>query len=307
MKRKHRILAGITACVVGLTIAGCGGDDETSATVNPDFPSVALANKGFTESDTITEAYAQALRAKGFPVTIKPLQSSAIADAAIMKGDIDMYPDYTGTILSDILKAKNPPADVEDQVSEIGDRYAERGLAVLDVAPFNNDNEVACTKDAVDKYSLTNLSSLGPASPNLVYSANPEHTTRADGLPLLQNEYGINFKRVAKVAITLRYRPIEQNEADCVYAFGTDPQIAKNDLVVLDDDKGKFGGIPYQGIPVVSKAFLDAAPPEFAETINAVSAKLTSDEVRAMTSAVDLDKEDPDVVAKDFLERADLL
>ncbi len=161
---------------------------------------------------------------------------------------------------------------------------------------------MACTQAAVDKYSLTDLSSLAKAAPNLVYSANPEHTTRPDGLPLLKKAYGINFKSVTKVAIGLRYKPIEDGQAQCVYAFGTDPQIAQNKLVVITDDKGQFQGAAFQGIPVVTKKYLDAAPAEFATTVNAVSAALTSDEVRKMNAAVDLDRQDPDVVAKAFLE-----
>ncbi len=299
----------ITAVVVGLTagvITGCGGDDATSTGPDPDKPAVTIASKGFSESNAIAEAYKQGLEARGFRVTLKPLTSTAVADAAIRKGDIDLYPDYTTTLLTDVLKVEAPPTAVDEQVSLIRQRYDGRGLTVLDVAPFNNDNQVACTKDAVDEHSLTNLSSLGAASPQLVYSANPEHTTRADGLPLLQNEYGVKFKRVIKVDISLRYRPVEDGDADCVYAFGTDPKIATNNLVVLEDDRKRFGGAPYQGIPVVAKAFLEAAPDDFAETVNAVSAKLTDEEVRTMNAAVDLDKEDPDVVAAAFLERAGL-
>ena len=266
-----------------------------------------IANKGFTESNIITEAYKQALESAGFKVTLTPLTSTAIADAAIRKGDIDIYPDYTTTLLTDVLKDDAPPSDVTAQVAKIKAAYEPEGLTVLEVAPFNNDNEVACTKDAVAKYSLTDLSSLGAASKDIVYSANPEHTTRKDGLPLLKKEYGIDFKEVVKVDIGLRYRPVEQGQAQCVYAFGTDPKIAENDLVVLSDDKGKFQGAPYQGIPVVSKTFLDSAPPEFAETINKVSAALTSEEVRKLNSAVDLDKEDPDAVAKEFRETKGLL
>ena len=302
MTRKRQIIAGLAVCLAGTVVAGCGG----SSGADTSKPAVTIANKGFSESDVIAEAYRQALQAKGFKVTLKPLTSTAVADAAIRKGDIDIYPDYTTTLLTDVLKVENPPTDVDKQVDMIRDRYAKRGLTVLDVAPFNNDNEVACTKDAADANSLTTLSSLGPASPKLVYSANPEHTTRADGLPLLERVYGVHFKRVIKVDISLRYRPIEDGDAQCVYAFGTDPKIATNNLVVLKDDKGQFGGAPYQGIPVVSKKFLDAAPAEFAQTINAVSAKLTNEEVRTMNAQVDIDKEDPDVVAAEFLKRADL-
>ena len=294
---------GITVALVaaaGVFVVGCGGDDAGSS--SDPLPAVTIANKGFTESNIVTEAYKQALEAKGFPVTITSLASTEIADAAIRSGDIDMYSEYTGTIVGAVLKADPAPTTVADQVALIKSKYEADGLTVLDAAPFNNDNEVACTKAAVDANALTDLSSLAKAAPKLVYSANPEHTTRPDGLPLLKSEYGIEFKSVTKVAIGLRYKPIEDGQADCVYAFGTDPQIAKNNLVVITDDKGAFQGSAFQGIPVVSKAFLDGAPAEFATTVNAVSAALTSDEVRAMNSAVDIDKEDPEAVAKAFLE-----
>jgi glycine betaine/choline ABC-type transport system substrate-binding protein len=304
IRRGRTLVAGVVVVsLLSAVVAGCGDDSGSGGAK----PAVNIANKGFTESNIVTEAYKQALEGAGFTVTLKPLASTAIADAAIRNGDIDIYPDYTTTLLTDVLKVASPPTDVTEQVAAITSGYASRGLAVLDVAPFNNDNEVACTKDAVATYALTDLSSLGKASGNIVYSANPEHTTRADGLPLLTKEYGIKFKRVIKVDIGLRYRPVEQGQAQCVYAFGTDPKIAANGLVVLTDDKGKFQGAPYQGIPVVSQKFLDAAPPEFAETINKVSAALTSDEVRKMNASADLDKEDPDVVAKAVLDAKGLL
>lgn len=304
IRRGRTLIAGAAvASLLSVIVTGCGGDSGSGNAK----PTVTIANKGFTESNIVAELYKQALESAGFTVTLKPLTSTAIADAAIRKGDIDIYPDYTATLLTDVLKVASPPTDVADQVAAIKSGYASRGLSVLDVAPFNNDNEVACTKDAVAKYSLTDLSSLGRASSNIVYSANPEHTTRADGLPLLEKDYGIKFKKVIKVDIGLRYRPVEQGQAQCVYAFGTDPKIAANDLVVLTDDKGKFQGAPYQGIPVVSQKFLDAAPPEFAETINKVSAKLTSDAIRVLNASVDLNKDDPDVVANRFLDVNGLL
>ena len=302
MNRKLSVTTA--AAVAAIAIAGCGGssDDGTSGSK----PDITIASKQFPESEIVTEAYKQALEAKGYTVTRKDLASSAIAMAALEKGDISMYPDYTTTLLTDILGDANPPADVDAQVAAMKPGLAAKGVAVLTPAPFNNDNEVACTKAAVDKYKLTNLSSLGKASPNLVYSANPEHTTRKDGLPLLESAYGVKFKRVIKVAISLRYRPIEQKQADCVYAFGTDPQIATNKLIVLSDDKGKFQGAPYQGIPVVAQSVLDTAPADFASTINAVSAALTSDAIRGMNAAVTLDKQDPEDVAGEFLANAGL-
>lgn len=301
IRRGRTLVAGsITITLIAALVAGCGGDNAVSG--SGDRPALTIANKGFTESNIVTEAYKQALVAKGFPVTLKSLTSTEVADAAIRKGDIDMYSEYTGTIVGAVLKADPAPGAVAEQVTLIKAKYEPAGLTVLDPAPFNNDNEVACTQAAVDQYSLTDLSSLAKAAPNLVYSANPEHTTRPDGLPLLKKTYGINFKSVTKVAIGLRYKPIEDGQAQCVYAFGTDPQIAQNKLVVITDDKGQFQGSAFQGIPVVTKKYLDAAPADFATTVNAVSAALTSDEVRKMNAAVDLDKQDPEVVAKAFLD-----
>ena len=302
MNRKLSVTTA--AAVAAIAIAGCGGssDDDASGAK----PDITIASKQFPESEIVTEAYKQALEAKGYKVTHKDLASSAIAMAALEKGDISMYPDYTTTLLTDILGDASPPADVDAQVTAMKSGLAAKGVAVLNPAPFNNDNEVACTKAAVDTYKLTNLSSLGAASSKLTYSANPEHTTRKDGLPLLESAYGVKFKRVIKVAISLRYRPIEQKQADCVYAFGTDPQIATNKLIVLSDDKGKFQGAPYQGIPVVAQSVLDTAPADFATTINAVSAALTSDAIRGMNAAVTLDKQDPEDVAGEFLANAGL-
>ena len=301
IRRGRTLVAGsIAITLIGAFVAGCGGDDNGSG--SGDRPALTIANKGFTESNIVTEAYKQALEAKGFPVTLKSLASTEVADAAIRNGDIDLYSEYTGTIVGAVLKADPAPPGVAEQVTLIKEKYEPEGLTVLDAAPFNNDNEVACTQAAVDQYSLTDLSSLAKAAPNLVYSANPEHTTRPDGLPLLKKGYGIEFKSVTKVAIGLRYKPIEDGKAQCVYAFGTDPQIAQNKLVVITDDKGQFQGSAFQGIPVVTKKYLDAAPADFATTVNAVSAALTSDEVRRMNAAVDIDKEDPEVVAKAFLE-----
>jgi osmoprotectant transport system substrate-binding protein len=264
--------------------------------------SLTIADKQFPESEIVTQMYAKALEAQGFDVTTKSLASTALADAAIRKGDIDMYPEYTGTALLTVLKGK-PSTNPKTVFAKVRAGYAKRGLVALTPSPYNNDNEVACTRAAVRKYHLTTLSSLKKPSPNIVYAANPEHLTRADGLPLLVNRYGITFKSVESVGINLRYKPIEQGKAQCVYAFGTDPQIAKDKLVVLKDDKHIFQGTPYQSFPVVSKKYYDSAPPEFRTTVNRVSRLLDGKTMTALIAKVTYDHDDPDQVAEDFLKQ----
>ncbi len=199
------------------------------------------------------------------------LGGTEIADPAVIKGDIDVYPEYTGTAYSVVLKKTDVP-DAAAAYDTIKTEYAARGLTTLAPSPYSNDNRVACTQEAVDQYGLKTLSDLGKASSNITYSANPEHLTRSDGLPLLKRVYGVNFKDVKSVALNLRYKPIEDGQAQCVYAFGTDPKIASLGLVLLEDDKGEFAGLAYENFPVINTAFFDAQPPVFAETLDKVDA-----------------------------------
>ena len=307
MRRRWKILAAVAVASAALTVAACGGNGDSSAGEGPGAgTSLTIADKGFAESRIVAEAYAQALTAQGFSPHMKSLASTEIADKAIRRGSIDVYPEYVGTAYLNVLKlpAEDAPADPQDQFDLVRDAYAKRGLTALEPAPFNNGNEVACTKDAVDRYHIETLSDLGTASPELVYSANAEHLTRPDGLPLLKRQYGVNFKRVRTVDISLRYKPIEDGQADCVYAFGTDPQLGKLPLVVLKDDKGTFtGGVSFRTFPVVNSPWYDALTPaartSFDETLAATSGPLPAETIRPWTGRVEIEKEDPDAVAGD--------
>jgi len=268
--------------------------------------SLTIADKGFPESQIVAQLYAQALEKQDFDVSVRSLASTQIADAAIRKGDIDMYPEYTGTAYLTVLKRK-PTTNSAAVFRAVKSGYARRGLVALNQSPYNNDNEVACTRAAARRYKLSTLSSLRKPSPNITYAANPEHLTRADGLPLLVNRYGITFKSVEAVDINLRYRPIQQGKAQCVYAFGTDPQISELKLVVLRDDKRIFQGTPYQNFPVVSRRYFQSAPASFAATVNRVSRELDGRTMTSLIAKVQFDREDPEDVARDFLSSKGLV
>lgn len=314
-RRVRMIAAGLSAPLIlslAFLLAACGGGEDTSAgtgtatAARVDGTPVNIADKGFTESQIVAQLYAQALEAVGYTARVTSLGGSEIAHAAITKGEIDMYPEYTGTAYSVLLKKTDVPPPDEVNAT-IVDEYATQGLTALPPAPYSNDNRVACTKETVDRYGLRTLSDLGASSGEITYSANPEHLTRADGLPLLERTYGVTFKDVKSVAINLRYRPVEDGQAQCVYAFGTDPQIATLGLVVLEDDRQAFQGLPYQNFAVVRTDFLEKQPALFADTVAKVDALLTDAAVRELNGRVDLDKEDPEEVARDFLRQNGLL
>lgn len=302
-----------SAALLAVLVAGaaaCGDDGGSSSSGNAgDGVSVVLADKGFDESAIVAQAYAAALRGQGFDVEVKSLASTEIADAAVRKGDIDAYPEYDGTTYLNVLKkdAAAAPADRAALFQQIVTGSAARGLTALPPALYNNGNEVACTKAAVFKYHITNLTALGKASPNLVYSANAEHLTRPDGLPLLKSAYGVAFKAVTTVDISLRYRPVQQGKAQCAYAFGTDPQISKLRLVLIKDDKGSFSGkIPFRSYPVVNTTWLDGLTPEakaaFEASLAQVNTALTQEKIQDLNAQVTLDKEDPADVAQAFVD-----
>ena len=315
LRRLPAILLAALLATALLVAAACGDDDdEASSGGAGDGVAVRIADKGFAESFIVAQAYAQALNAQGFDTDVTSLASTEIADKAIRDGEIDVYPEYVGTAYQTVLgkNVANAPDDRDTQFAEVKAAYEKRGLTALTPAPFNNGNAVACTKEAVDEYGITTLSDLGKASSNIVYSANAEHLTRPDGLPLLEREYGFNPKDIKTVDISLRYKPIEDGQAQCVYAFGTDPKLGQLDLVLIEDDKGAYSaGLSYQTFPVVSKEFYDGLSEEqrasFTETIDAVDAALTQEAIIPLISRVEFDQEDPDLVAEEFLTEAGVL
>lgn len=326
MRSHIKAVAAVLLAGAVLGAAACGDDDEPAATSGGTTPAtsgstapapgtagegidITIADKGFSESRIVAEAYAAALEGQGFDVEVTSLASTEIADQAITGGSIDVYPEYVGTSYLNVLglAPEDAPAEADAQFQQVAEAYTGRGLTALPPAPFNNGNEVACTQAAVDEYDIVTLSDLGEASPNLVYSANAEHRTRPDGLPLLEREYGVNFRQIRTVDISLRYQPIEDGDADCVYAFGTDPLLGQLPLVVLEDDKGTYtGGVSFRTFPVVNSEFIDGLAPEartaFEDTLAAVNEAFTAEAVRPLIARVELDREDPDDVAEQFLQ-----
>ena len=310
-RRLSVVLLAALLAAIALLVAACGDDDDSASSGAGDGVAVKIADKGFAESFIVAQAYAQALAAQGFDADVTSLASTEIADKAIRDGEIDVYPEYVGTAYQTVLKkdAASAPASREDQFTEVKTAYEGRGLTALTPAPFNNGNAVACTKEAVDQYGIKTLTDLGKASANITYSANAEHLTRPDGLPLLKREYGFNPAKIRTVDISLRYKPIEDGQANCVYAFGTDPKLGQLDLVLIEDDKGTYSaGLSYQTFPVVNKAFYDGLTEEqrtsFTDTLDQVNAALTQEAIIPLISRVEFDQEDPEDVAAEFLTDA---
>ncbi|MCL4263760.1 MAG: quaternary ammonium transporter [Anaerolineae bacterium] len=278
-------------------LSACGGSDDKTITV---------ASKDFTEQFILGEMYALLLEDAGFTVERKlNLGGTPVAQQALLDGEIDVYPEYTGTGLLTVLKmdVMSDPQAVFDAVKEA---YQDQfNLVWLDPAPMNNTQALAMTKTRAAELGITTFSDMVANADQLVLIGPPEFAEREDGVPGLRRVYGdFNFADFLTVDPGLRYQALLSGEADVVVAFGTDGELAAYDLQSLVDDKGLYP--PYQVAPVVRQEALDANP-EVADILNKVAPLLTDATMQRLNNEVSGNGREPADVAREFLVQQGLI
>lgn len=262
---------------------------------------IAVGSKNFTESIVIAEIYAQALERAGFPVVRRlDLGSTQIAMAAMERGEIDIYPEYTGTALIDVLHHA-PIRDPAASYAYVRDAFArDYHIVWLSRSPMNDSQGLATTQAIAKRYHLRTLSDLAPVASHLRLATIPEFITRPDGLPGLQRVYGgFKFASVRSYDIALKYEALLDGAADITTAFTTDGAIAVDHLVVLEDDKHLWPA--YNVAPLVRQGTL-ARDPRIAGVLDTISPGITDSAARAMNAQVESRDRDPADVAAAFLK-----
>jgi osmoprotectant transport system substrate-binding protein len=311
----YRGWVALLAVALAIGLAACGSDDKssesssgsTSGSAQPGKgkPPITIGAKNFTEEFILGQLYTQALKAKGYNVSLKNnIGSSEITDKALTTGKIDMYPEYTGVIVGELAHQNNPPKTADATFTEAKAFQEKRGYTVLDKSPGFDADANAVTPEYAQKHGLKTTADLKKV-PGFKFGAPPENKTRVQGAVGMKKVYGLDFKFVP-LAIGLRYQALDSGKIDVAAVFTTEGQLAdKKKYLILADPKGIFG---FQNItPVISKKKLDAMGPEFQDTVNAVTSKLTNEALQKMNGAVDLDKQKPAEVAKQFLQANGLL
>jgi len=267
--------------------------------VAPAAAQVKVGSKNFTEQFVIAELYAQALEAAGIKVERKVnLGGTLVAHKALEERQIDLYPEYTGTMLINVLKAE-PMTDRKTVYDKVKADYAAKGLVVLAEAPMNNTYNMVVRPETAQKYKLETLSDLAKVSKELKLGAGPEFRDRKDGIPGLRAKYGMEFKEDLQMAIGLRYQAIANGQIDVVNGYATDGMIGALKLKRLKDDKSLWP--PYYLVPVVRRETLDANP-KIADVLNRVNALLDDATITELNYKVDGQKKEPKDVARDFLK-----
>ena len=234
------------------------------------------------------------------------LGSEQIADKALQNGQIDMYPEYTGTALVATVDYEGDPADLktpEETYQKAKELYAQRDPAdtMLTPAPFNNSYGIFVRKDVAEERDLETLADLAEASQDLTFVSYSQFQNRSDGYPNMQKNYpALDFGEIRIVnQLGLRYQGLQGGEGDVGVGFTTDGQLASDELVVMEDPKGIWPF--YYPAPVVRSDVLEQNP-KMEEILNEVSASLDVEIMRELNGQVDLEQEDPEDVAAEHLE-----
>lgn len=261
---------------------------------------IVIGSKNFSEQLILGNMLADLIEAKtNLDVERKlNLGGTQVAFSALKNGNIDMYVDYTGTGLVDILK-KSPDSD-PDRVYQIVQKEFKKKYAIelLNPLGFNNTYALAVRQDTANQYGLNTISDLAKVSNQFILGPTIEFPNRKDGLIGLSKTYNMQFKDVKAVDGGLRYTALNKKKSDVIDAFSTDGLLEAFKLKVLKDDKQFFP--PYYAVPMVKSETLKEHP-ELKKVMNSLSGKLTDEKIRELNYKVDSLKQSPEKVAKDFL------
>ena len=312
-QRRARAMSVVLVAALSIAIAACGSSKSksssgASATSAPAAaasgpgvgkPTVTMGDKNFSEENILGALYAQALQAKGYKITLKDnVGSTEIAYKALTAGQIDVYPEYTGVLLSAIAGQTRNPASAAAAYSQAKAFVEGHGLTLLEPTPFFDTNAFAALPPYAKEHNLKSIADLKPLGRSVKLGGAPEFATRFQGLPGLKQEYGV-VPTFVPIAIELSYKALEGGQVNVQNVFTTDGQLLSGKYTVLADPKHLFG---FQNVaPVVRRSVLAAEGPAFAETLNKVSALLTLKAIQQMNAAVSVDKQMPASVAQQFL------
>ena len=222
---------------------------------------------------------------------------------AIVKGEFDLYPEYTGTSWEAVLK-KEGSYD-ESKFDELQKEYKEKyNLEYVNLYGFNNTYGLAVNKDIAEKYNLKTYSDLAKVSNNLIFGAEYDFFEREDGYKELQKVYNVDFKKKIDMDIGLKYQAMKDKKIDVMVIFTTDGQLAISDVVVLEDDKKMYPS--YRAGTVVRSEILSKYP-ELKAVLEKLNNILDDKTMADLNYQVESEGKKPEDVAREYLQEKGLL
>lgn len=286
--------------IIVLMLIGTVGCSSTNKEIT-ELPTIQVGSKDFTESYILGELFALVIEDLGYPVERKfNLGNFPVIIPAMKKGEIDIYPEYTGTLLLNYLNHDlvTDPVEVYDIASK--ELVENDNLVMLEAAEASNSQGLAILTEVSERYGITNISELQANAGEIRFASHPAFDENADAKPLLEASYGsFGFKSVEYYDNALKYQLAKQGEVDLVIAFTTDGSLADPIFTVLEDDKKIWP--PYNIVPVMRGETYEAYP-DIADAINRLTSTLDNKTMQQLNAKVDIDKLEPEEAAKEYFD-----
>ncbi len=281
----------VFAAVIGALFA-CRGENTAS---------VRIGSKNFSEQVLLGEIVAQALEGKGVRVDRKlNLGGTFVCHKGLVAGELDLYPEYTGTAFTAIL-AKKPVSDPAAVRREVESEYAKRwGIVWSSALGFENTFALIVRGEDARRWGLKRISDLKAHEAEIRPGFGYEFLEREDGFPGLAKTYGLEFpKRPAQMDLGLLYPALQNRQVDLIAGNSTDGLIAAIGAVVLEDDKRYFP--PYEAAFVV-RGDVWRKNAAVRAVLTSLGGKISAETMRKLNAQLDRDKRRPEDVAKEFLK-----
>lgn len=268
---------------------------------------IVIAGKLGAEPEILINMYKLLIEDQSdIQVELKPgLGKTSFLFNALTSGSIDIYPEFTGTVISEFLKETANSTNREEVYQQAKEGILDKyNLVLLEPMQYNNTYTLAVSKELTEQYHLENISDLKAIESKVRAGFTLEFTDREDGYRGIQSLYDIQFPNLVTMEPKLRYVAVQKGEINLVDAYSTDSELQLYDLKVLQDDKHLFP--PYQGAPLLRKETTEQYP-EIVEALNQLAGKISDDEMREMNYQVNVEGKNPAEVARHYLQEEGLL
>ncbi|WP_234404952.1 glycine betaine ABC transporter substrate-binding protein [Paenibacillus bouchesdurhonensis] len=296
-KQKKMTVGLLVLALVAMLLTACGGGSNTSSG-NGGAGEITVGSKNFTENMLLALMMAELIEAKT-DIKVKRqvnLGGSNVAWSALKNDEIQLYPEYTGTVVANYYQEET--GNSAESLARTRELLTEDDLVFLEPFGINNTYTLAVTRETAEQHNLLTFSDLAKVSEDMVLGVEFEFLDRDDGFPGIQKLYGMNFKQQKGMDHGIMYQSIANGETDVTNAYATDAQIKVHDLVILQDDKEFFP--PYDGGPIIRQDTLDNYP-ELEEVLNQMSGLISDEEMQKLNADVDVEGLKEEEVARQFL------
>lgn len=317
--RNMRYLTSLLAAGTLLLVSACGGgddplaDEESDTGGGEDKGTLVLGGQDFTEMQIMASIYEQLLTDAGYTVETQLVGTRKVYLRALQQGDIDIVPEYAGSITDELNLAANGPnaeqvssSDIDETMEALRGLLEPDGLTALEPAEATDQNAFATTTEYAEENSLTTLTDLGELGEPITLAASEDCSSRPDCQGGLEGTYGIEIEEILPLGFGTPQTKdaVTSGEAQLGLVGTSDGTLEELGLVILEDDQNLQTS--QNLVPVVSQEVVEANP-DVADTLNQLSDALQTEDLAAMNAAVDLERQQPEDVAAQYLQDEGLI